>query len=57
MAEWVADCAVSMPVQLPGVRVDVDMGGLKFSSKIGLFYAPESQMLPIRLPPPFEGDA
>lgn len=56
MPEWVADCPISMPLYLPGVRAEVDMGGLKFSSDVGIFYTPSSQLLPIKLPPPFEGD-
>lgn len=50
--EWVADCPVSTPLYLPGVKPEADMGGVKFSSQVGLFYTPGSQMLPIKLPPP-----
>lgn len=56
MAEHIADCAVSRPLHIPGVKAEADMGGLKFSSKIGLFYQPVSKPLPIKLPPPFEGE-
>ena len=55
MAEWVADCTVSQPLHLPGIKPEVDMGGLKFSSQIGIFYTPTSGVLPIKLPPSFEG--
>jgi len=56
MAKWVADCTVSQPLYLPGVKPEVDMGGLKFSSQIGIFYTPTSGVLPIKLPPSLEGD-
>lgn len=56
MTEHIADCAVSQPLHIPGVKAEADMGGLKFSSKIGLFYQPTSGTLPIKLPPPFEGE-
>lgn len=55
MTEHIADCVVSQPLHIPGVKAEADMGGLKFSSKIGLFYQPVTGQLPIKLPPPFEG--
>lgn len=55
MSDYVANGPISVPLYLPGVRPDVDLGGLKFSYEVGMFYTPESEVIAIRLPPPFEG--
>lgn len=57
MSDYIADGPVSVPLVVPGIEADVNLGGLKFSYDLGMFYTPETEMLPIRLPPPFEGNA
>ena len=54
MSDYVANGPISVPLYIPGLQPDVDLGGLKFSYRIGMFYTPETQVIPIRLPPLFE---
>lgn len=56
-ADYVTNGPISGPIYLPRIKADIDLGGLKFSYQIGLLYTPTATdaVLPIRLPPPFEG--
>jgi hypothetical protein len=54
MSDYVANGPISVPLYLTGVRADVDLGGLKFSYQVGMFYTPEVDVIPVTLPPPFE---
>lgn len=38
MSGYVANCPISMPINIPGVRPEIDMGGLMFSYEWGLVY-------------------
>lgn len=50
MSNYVANCPVSMPINTPGVRPEVDMNGLMFSYECGLMYVTEIDEAPIREP-------
>lgn len=38
MSDYVANCPISMPVNIPGVRPEIDMNGLMFSYQWGPMY-------------------
>lgn len=50
MADWVCDGPISVPLRVAGVEPDVDLGGLKFSYEYGMFYTPETEIKPLKLP-------
>lgn len=45
---------VSGPIDIPGLKSDVDLNGLQFSYEYGVFFAPVGKQLPITMPPPFD---
>jgi len=54
--DYVADCPISVPLYVPNASADVDLGGLKFSYQLGLFYTPTAPTVPIQPPPSFEDE-
>lgn len=52
---YVTNGEISTPLSLPNITADVDLGGMSFSYEIGMFYTGVSTMVPVKLPPPFEG--
>jgi hypothetical protein len=55
MADYVTNGEISQAIYLADLKADVDLGGPMFSYMWGMFYLPNAQELPIRLPPPFQG--
>jgi hypothetical protein len=53
MANYVSNTQISGPNMVPDLNPDVDLGGLKFSYKYGIFYSPVIQDLPITPASPF----
>lgn len=53
MADYVTNAQISVPLHVPGLRADVDLGGLKFSYQHGIFYEVGATQLPITMPPPW----
>lgn len=44
MPDFVANCPISVPLRLQNVGADVDLGGVKFSYRHGMFYTPEAEV-------------
>lgn len=52
MPDFIANTQISVPLQVQGVKPDVDLNGLKFSYEIGVFYDPAPTLITMTLPPP-----
>lgn len=52
MADYVTNTQISVPLHVPGLKADADLGGLKFSYQHGIFFEVGGTQLPITLPPP-----
>jgi hypothetical protein len=55
MSDYVSNCPISVPLHIATASADVDFNGVMFSYDIGLFYPTTTVLLPLKLPPPFEG--
>jgi hypothetical protein len=38
--EFASNCPISWPIKIPGITPDIDFGGVMFSFKHGLIFAP-----------------
>lgn len=50
MSEYVANCPISMPINIPGVRPEVDFNGLMFSYEWGPVYVTQVSDVPLTEP-------
>jgi len=55
MANYAANGPITVPLNVPALKPDVDLGGLKFSYEHGIFYSASVEPLPITLPPAWQG--
>lgn len=55
MANYVATGPISVPLNVQGVKPDVDLNGFKFSYDFGIFFSPVIAELPITMPPLWPG--
>lgn len=51
MADFASNVPISRPVNT-GWKSDWDLGGFQWSYDHGLFYAPQDDLIPFRLPAP-----
>lgn len=50
MGAYASNSPISRPINT-GDKVDADFGGILWSKKFGFIFAPQDEMLPLRLPP------
>lgn len=50
MSNYVANCPISMPINTPGIRPDVDFNGLMFSYELGPIYVTTMDEAAVREP-------
>jgi len=55
MANYYANGPISVPLNVAGLKPDVDLGGLKFSYDHGVFFDPVIETFPLQLPPMWPG--
>lgn len=55
MTDYVSNTPISVPLYIATARPDVDFNGFKFNYDIGLFFTPTTIVMPLTLPPPFQG--
>jgi len=53
MRNYIANCPISTPINIPGMRPDVDMGGIMFSYDMGLMYVTATDEAQLREPEEF----
>lgn len=53
--DYFSDTPISRPLNV-GIEPDVDLNGMSFSYTIGLFFHKVPDQIPIKLPPPFQGN-